>query len=76
MLEAIEEVHDKGYIHRDVKASNFWVGKITKSVTEISPPKEVSNEDSTNLFIRLILSTSYQSLKQQNINVFLTIHSV
>jgi len=23
MLEAIEEVHERGFIHRDVKASNF-----------------------------------------------------
>lgn len=32
MLEAIEEVHDRGYIHRDVKASNFVLSQDTKKV--------------------------------------------
>ena len=27
MLEAIEDVHNKGFIHRDVKPSNFVTGK-------------------------------------------------
>lgn len=27
MLDAIEKVHDRGYIHRDVKPSNFVIGK-------------------------------------------------
>ncbi len=27
MLDAIEELHDRGYIHRDIKPSNFVVGK-------------------------------------------------
>jgi len=32
MLEAIEVVHDRGYIHRDVKASNFVLSQDTKKV--------------------------------------------
>lgn len=27
MFDAIEKVHDKGYIHRDIKPSNFVMGK-------------------------------------------------
>ncbi len=27
MLDAIERLHDSGYIHRDIKPSNFVVGK-------------------------------------------------
>lgn len=27
MLDAIESVHDRGYIHRDVKPSNFVMGE-------------------------------------------------
>ena len=27
MLDAIEEVHDRGYIHRDIKPSNFVMGR-------------------------------------------------
>lgn len=32
MLEAIEQTHEKGFIHRDVKASNFVLSKDKKSV--------------------------------------------
>lgn len=32
MLEAIEQVHNKGFIHRDIKASNFMIGKDMKTV--------------------------------------------
>lgn len=27
MLDAIEKVHDCGYIHRDIKPSNFVIGR-------------------------------------------------
>jgi serine/threonine protein kinase len=27
MLDAIEKLHDHGFIHRDIKPSNFVVGK-------------------------------------------------
>ena len=32
MLEAIEEVHNRGFIHRDVKASNFVLSQDYKEV--------------------------------------------
>ncbi|CDW83244.1 serine threonine protein kinase [Stylonychia lemnae] len=32
MLDAIEEVHDRGFIHRDVKASNFVLSRDNKHV--------------------------------------------
>jgi len=32
MLESIEEVHNKGFIHRDVKASNFVLSQDYKQV--------------------------------------------
>ena len=32
MLEAIEEVHNRGFIHRDVKASNFVLSQDFKKV--------------------------------------------
>lgn len=32
MLDAIEEVHDRGFIHRDVKASNFVLSRDNKQV--------------------------------------------
>jgi serine/threonine protein kinase len=32
MLEAVRQVHDKGFIHRDIKASNFLLGKDNRSV--------------------------------------------
>jgi tau tubulin kinase len=30
MLDAIEEVHNRGFIHRDVKASNFVLSRDNK----------------------------------------------
>ncbi len=27
MLDAIEKLHDRGYLHRDIKPSNFVMGK-------------------------------------------------
>lgn len=32
MLDSIEEVHEKGFIHRDVKASNFVLSQDSKHV--------------------------------------------
>jgi len=32
MLDAIEEVHDRGFIHRDVKASNFVLSSDNRHV--------------------------------------------
>lgn len=32
MLEAIQEVHDRSFIHRDVKASNFVLSQDFKQV--------------------------------------------
>lgn len=32
MLDSIEEVHDRGFIHRDVKASNFVLSTDNKHV--------------------------------------------
>lgn len=32
MLDSIEEVHERGFIHRDVKASNFVLSRDNKHV--------------------------------------------
>ena len=50
MVDRIEYVHNKGFIHRDIKPNNFLFGKFTR---------EMNSGDSTVHIIDFGLSTSY-----------------
>lgn len=58
MVDRIEYVHNKGFIHRDIKPNNFLFGKFTR---------EMNSGDSTVHIIDFGLSTSYlESVNAEN----------
>jgi hypothetical protein len=57
MLDRIEFVHSRGYIHRDIKPNNFLFGKFKRTM---------DSDDSTLYIIDFGLSASY--LEQKNVN--------
>ena len=70
MIEAIEFIHSKGYVHDDLKPDNFWIGIVNDKnklfIGDYGKARKITDKHGTQLAYRQVLRRSLNWSKRKH----------